>query len=205
MSTSIRPLQRRIQARIFRVLNIFMRGLLSLPISTPPGRRLMLVHYTGRRTGKSYRQPVSFVRDADGTLLTPGGGRWTLNLRNGQPVVLQIRGQRVTARPDLIEDVDAVDQLLQVMKEQNRMLRRFVPIPAGPDGRHDRPALENAIRHGFRIVRWHLDRAAAPRNAGGGRGRVPAPAAAADPVAPEQLAASPTAGQRSPPPATPLG
>src|SRR3954452_9679796 len=108
MPTSTRPLRRRIQARIFRVLNIFMRGLLSLPIPTPPGRRLMLVHYTGRRTGKSYRQPVSLERDADGTLLTPGGGRWTLNLRNGHARVLQIRGQRVTGRPDGSEDVDPV-------------------------------------------------------------------------------------------------
>jgi hypothetical protein len=40
----------------------------------------MLLSLRGRKCGKMYRQPVSFVRDGD-TLLTPGGGRWKLNLR----------------------------------------------------------------------------------------------------------------------------
>jgi hypothetical protein len=39
------------------------RMLLGLPFPTPLGRRLMLVHHTGRKTGKHYRQPVSYVQD----------------------------------------------------------------------------------------------------------------------------------------------
>ena len=69
---SDRPRQLRRQARLFRIVNVPMRRILGLPFRTPLSKNLMLVHLTGRRTGKSYRQPVSYVRDGD-TLLTPGG------------------------------------------------------------------------------------------------------------------------------------
>jgi F420H(2)-dependent quinone reductase len=63
----------------------------------------MLVFLTGRRTGKSYRQPVSYVR-YDETLLTPGGGRWMLNLTDGKPVRIRLRGRDVVARPESPDD-----------------------------------------------------------------------------------------------------
>jgi hypothetical protein len=67
-----RPLGRRIQQRVFRVLNVPMRTVLGLPFATPLSGRLMLVFLTGRKTGKSYRQPVSYIREGT-VLLTPGG------------------------------------------------------------------------------------------------------------------------------------
>src|SRR5262249_52497079 len=82
------PLSRRLMMRLMpplcRVLNVPMRLVLALPISTPLGKRLMLAYLTGRKTGHHYRQPISYVRHGE-TLLTPGGGRWKLNLVEGQP------------------------------------------------------------------------------------------------------------------------
>ena len=66
-----RPGRMRRQAMLFRVVNVPMRRILGLPFRTPLSNYLMLLYLTGRRTGKSYRQPVSYVRDGD-TLLTPG-------------------------------------------------------------------------------------------------------------------------------------
>src|SRR6266536_1336677 len=88
------PLGRRIQQRVFRVVNVPMRAVLGLPFATPPSRRLMLVFLTGRRTGKSYRQPVSYVRDGT-VLLTPGGGKWKLNLTDGRPERIRLRRRDV--------------------------------------------------------------------------------------------------------------
>jgi hypothetical protein len=62
-----------------RLVNLPMRRILALPFPTPLGKRLMLAYLTGRSSGKSYRQPVSYVKDGD-SLLTPGGGNWKLNL-----------------------------------------------------------------------------------------------------------------------------
>ena len=157
MSTATyRPLGRRVQARVFRIVNVPMRALLSLPFPTPASRRLMLVHHVGRRTGRHYRQPVSYVTHGT-TLLTPGGGRWTDNLHQGEPVQLRLRGRVVPATAELIADPAEVDRLLHTMAAHNPMLQRFVRVPTGPDGHYDPEALAAAIRHGFRVVRWHLD------------------------------------------------
>jgi hypothetical protein len=120
----------------------------------------MLITFTGRTSGKTYRQPLSYV-EQDGTLLTPGGGKWKLNLRPGEPVRMRLRGRDVTARPEFVADPDEVERLLVVMSAANPRVRTFVEIPQGADGRLDRDRLQTALRYGFRVVRWHLDRPAA--------------------------------------------
>jgi hypothetical protein len=153
---SNRPLSRRIQARMMRVINVPMRIVLGLPFATPLSGRLMLVFLTGRKTGRSYRQPVSYVRQGT-TLLTPGGGKWKLNLEDGRPERIRLRGRDVLARPELVSDIDEIERLLGVMTAANPRVRTFVGIPMGPDGRLDRSRLQTGVEHGFRIVRWHLD------------------------------------------------
>src|SRR5262245_53329290 len=87
----VRSAQLERQARLMNVINVPMRLLLQLPFATPLSRQLMLLVLRGRKSGKVYRQPVSFVRDGE-TLLTPGGGRWKLNLREGECVRIRLSG-----------------------------------------------------------------------------------------------------------------
>lgn len=143
------------QARIMRVINVPMRLLLRLPFPTPLSRQLMLITFRGRKTGKRYVQPVSFVRDGD-VLLTPGGGRWKLNLRDGVPVRLHLQGRDVIGRPELIGQVDEVERLLRRMMQLNPRVASFVPV-RGQDGQIDPTKLTIAVRHGFRVVRWHIN------------------------------------------------
>jgi hypothetical protein len=144
---------------VFRVINVPMRFVLGLPISTPLSKRLMLVHLTGRKTSRHYRQPISYVRDEE-TLLTPGGGRWKLNLVEGQPTRVHLRGRDISLRPELVRDPAEVERLLAVMSAKNPMVGRFVPIPKGADGHYDPDRLNLAIQHGFCIIRWRAKDAA---------------------------------------------
>jgi len=139
--------------------NIPMRVLLSLPFETPLSGRLMLLSYTGRKSGKAYRQPVSYVQLGD-TLLSPGGGNWKWNLQDGRPVKIRLRGQDVAAKAELVEDVDEVERLLKVMADINPATSAFVGVRKGPDGRLDRAQLKTAVQYGFRVVRWRLEEAA---------------------------------------------
>src|ERR1700729_4248906 len=97
------------RTRIMRAVNVPMRAALSLPFATPLSGNLMLIAYTGRKSGKAYRQPVSYARDGD-VLLTPGGGRWTLNLAGGPPARIPVRGTDAPARPGLVTGPPQLDR-----------------------------------------------------------------------------------------------
>ena len=149
------PMSRQIQARTFRILNVPMRLVLGLPVATPLGRSLMLAFIRGRKTGKLYRQPISYVRDGD-TLLTPGGGKWKLNLKPDVPVRIRLRGQDVMAAPELVSDAAEIDRLLSTITTGNPRAAAFIGIARDANGHFDRAELERAIHYGFRIVRWRL-------------------------------------------------
>jgi F420H(2)-dependent quinone reductase len=152
--TSFDPSARmRQQARLMAVANVVMRRLLSLPFPTPLSRRLMLLTVTGRRTGKVYRQPISYVRSGD-TLLTPGGGRWTRNLETGRPVSLRLSGKDHPAIPTIIDDLEEVQRHLTVIVTANPAAKKFMPIAVDQQGRPHRDTLMLAVEHGFRIISW---------------------------------------------------
>jgi hypothetical protein len=115
----------------------------------------MLLYLKGRKSGSTYLQPVSFVRDGE-TLLTPGGGRWKLNLREGECIRIRLTGRERLARPELIRNVSEVQTLLRKMIAVNPRITSFAPV-AGPQGRVDQRRVEDAVQYGFAIVRWHLD------------------------------------------------
>jgi hypothetical protein len=156
------PPSRRVQARVMGLANVPMRVMLKLPFRTPVSGRLMLAFIVGRKSGRIYRQPLSYVRDGD-TLLTPGGGAWKLNLKRGTPVRLRIAGRDVTADPELVRDPESVEALLAKIIAINPMAGRFVGVQQDADGRLDPEPLGRAIKFGFCIVRWHLDEAAADK------------------------------------------
>jgi hypothetical protein len=149
-----RPLRRRLQARFMRLVNVPMRVVLGLPLRTPLAGRLMLLTYRGRRTGRVYRQPLSYVRYED-TLLTPGGGSWTLSLSPERSETVRLAGRDLLLTPELVSDLDQVQQLILVMATTNPTIHRFIAIPRRPDGTLEPVVLQNALDHGFCIVRWH--------------------------------------------------
>jgi hypothetical protein len=154
--TERRPPRLRRQAMAMRMINVPMRRILDLPFSTPLSKRLMLLYLTGRRSGRSYRQPVSYVKDGD-MLLTPGGGNWKLNLQSSRSERIRLNGRVVTARPELIDGVDEVDRALMTMTAANPRTASFIPIPRRDDGHFDQNGVADAVTHGFRVIRWRLD------------------------------------------------
>jgi hypothetical protein len=94
------PENLRRRARILRVVNVPMRLLLRLPFRTPLNAKLMLLSFTGRKTGRAYLQPVSYVPDRD-TLLTPAGGN-EAESNEGEPIRVWLRQDR--ARPEFVRN-----------------------------------------------------------------------------------------------------
>src|SRR5438105_10198342 len=72
----------RVLQSLMRYFNPFMRLVLGSRAHRMMSGQLMLLSFTGRRTGRSYTTPVSYVREG-ADLLVPGGGAWWKNLTSG--------------------------------------------------------------------------------------------------------------------------
>jgi hypothetical protein len=153
--TKYRPHQTALE-RVMGTLMGFPKFILQLPFQTPMSRRLLLLSYTGRKTGKSYTIPVSYVQQGD-NLLIPGGGTWKTNLENGAPVQIRFLGKERSAIPEVIRDPDKVEELVTFMIAANPAVSRFIGVPKQPNGHPDREKLEEAVRRGFALVWLHLD------------------------------------------------
>jgi len=133
-----------------------MRLVLRLPVKRIQDR-LLLLSFTGSRSGRRFTVPLSYVADADGSLLIPGGGVWKRNLRPDRPVEIRLWGQLRLATPEIIAAPGDVERLLPRMYHGNPRAERFVGVPLGPDGRLDPTSFAEVIREGFVIVRLRLE------------------------------------------------
>lgn len=99
-------------------LNPLMTGILKSPLHSMASRNVMLVNFTGRKSGKHYTTPVSYYRD-NGSVYCFGHGNWWKNFRGGEPVNLRIRGKDYagTANPTK-DDKQAIAEVLGTMLTQ---------------------------------------------------------------------------------------
>jgi hypothetical protein len=142
-------------ARIFRLLNPVMRFMLRRPLR-PLREKLLLLSFSGRKSGKSFTVPLSYYEEQDGNLLVPGGGAWKWNLAGGRPVQVMLRGEDRQAKPEMIREPSEVARLLPAMMAANPRVGSFVGVPLGPDGKPDRQMLDHVMHDGFMLIRLRL-------------------------------------------------
>jgi deazaflavin-dependent oxidoreductase (nitroreductase family) len=145
----------RILERAVRYFNPVTRFVLATPLHALMSRRLMLLSFTGRKTGRSYITPVSYVREGS-SLLVPGGGAWWKNLGNGRPARVRLRGVWTPVTPELVSEPVALAEVMRRMLAANSAIAMFTGITPGPDGRPDADALERERQRGFIVVRLQL-------------------------------------------------
>ena len=68
---------------------------------------VILLHFTGRKTGKRYEIPV-MKQDDNGRLCVYTEARWKVNLRGGADIEVTDMGVRTPMRAELLEDPDAM-------------------------------------------------------------------------------------------------
>lgn len=90
------------------VVNRAMKLVLRSPVHGMVDKTVLLITFTGRKSGKTYTTPVSYSQSGDQvTIFTHSD--WWKNLRNGAPVKLRIRGRELEGRAEPIaEDKQAV-------------------------------------------------------------------------------------------------
>ena len=144
----------RLERVLYRVLNVGVGLLLRSPLHGLAGGRVMLLTVTGRRSGRPFTVPVSYLRYKGGFLSFTSGGwsAWWKNLGEGAPVAAWVRGRRITGSAWVETGGDAVVEGLGVFLTEfpGTAGRYGVGLDAG--GRPDPRGVDAAVREGRAVM-----------------------------------------------------
>jgi hypothetical protein len=137
-------------------LNPVMRVLLDSPLHWPLSRWFAILAWRGRRSGRRYSTPVSFVREGSIAWITTGDAWWH-NLEGGAPVDMRVSGRWHSAHGMAVTDrAKSVFEHERLFRE-HPWFRRLSGIPASADGEPDTRAIDRALEAGRTLVRVELD------------------------------------------------
>ena len=88
---------------VLGALNPVMGVLLDSPLHWPLSRWFAILAWTGRRSGRRYSTPVSFLREGSTAWITTGDAWWH-NLEGGAPVDMRVSGRWHSARGMAVTD-----------------------------------------------------------------------------------------------------
>lgn len=123
--------------RLLAAVNPFVRLLLRSPLHFVLSDTLMLLTYTGRKSGKRYTIPVAY--DSEGDIVRVFTYHaWWKNLRGGAPVQLEIKRVRRNGMAEAISgDAPATTaQFLASLRRHPRLARGY-NVPLDGDGQPD--------------------------------------------------------------------
>ena len=103
---------------IFKIANPMVSALLRSPLHGVMSNKLMLITYRGRKSGKVFTHPIGYFQWDKDELMAFTSARWWVNMLEGEPVTLLIRGQKFQAIPTPIHEREAVINTLEEFKKR---------------------------------------------------------------------------------------
>lgn len=97
-------------AALLRAVNPLLKFLLRTPLAGPARNQLMVLNFTGRKSGRQFSIPVS-AHQIDGDLYALAGAPWKNNFRGGAPVEVLHDGKTRKMRGEIVADAAAVPAL----------------------------------------------------------------------------------------------
>jgi hypothetical protein len=85
------------------LLNAIMKPLLRSPLHGVMSHRVMLITFTGRKTGKRYTTPISYMRDGE-TVSCITMSQWWKNIPTGSSVTVRLRGRDYVGTTEIIRE-----------------------------------------------------------------------------------------------------
>lgn len=137
--------------------NSIISAILRSPLHGLLSGDMLVLRYTGRKSGVSRSVPVSYIQEDDTLLILSLRKRtWWRSLRGQAPVRIRLQGRDVDAVGEVVEDGATVTELLRVMVAQRRELARLYGVSQAVDTPADRERLQ-AVADGKVIIRLHLN------------------------------------------------
>ncbi len=95
---------------LLRAVNPALKLFLRTPLAGPMRKQLMVLSFTGRKSGNQYSIPVS-AHLIDNQLFALAGAAWTKNFRGGRPAEVLLNGKTTKMNGELIVDPAVVSDL----------------------------------------------------------------------------------------------
>jgi len=147
--------QRNRNPQVIRVVNRLMRPLLRSPLHRVVSKKIALLTFTGRKSGRTYALPLSYVQDGR-TLYFGTETPWYRNLRGGVPVTVRLRGKMYAGTAEVIEDEAGLRTAYRTILTHDPGYGRFINVSLGPDGEPPYEAVAAARARGLVAIRVEL-------------------------------------------------
>lgn len=142
--------------RLLRRLNPLLKAILRSPMHRLASRDLLVLEYTGAKTGQRRSLPLSYVEHDRRLYLCTRSSLWWRNLRSQPEVALWLRGRHVTATAHVVEptSVEARDALRAFLTRNPRTGEILYEVRSVAG----RPCEEDVVREAPRsiVVRMQL-------------------------------------------------
>lgn len=133
-----------------RVLNRIVSFILRSPLHRLLSGNLMLLTFTGRKSGNAFTIPVTYLQ-TDRQIIVFSNQKWWQNLRGGATVRMRLRGQQVAGRAEPVEETATVAREIQTFL-QRKGLRAARMINLRIDTQRQPTAAELARSAGGHVV-----------------------------------------------------
>ena len=136
-----------------RLYNPIVILLLHSPLHSLMDKSTILITFTGRKSGKTYTIPVSYVRDGDTLMMiSQREHSWWKNLRGGAQVTLYLQGHTLKARGEVFMDAETVENKVIVFLQQFPSYQRLIHIKLAANGQPENPEAFQRFAQGMVIV-----------------------------------------------------
>ncbi len=123
-----------------KLYNPIVIWLLYSPLHSLMDKSTILITFTGRKSGKNYTIPVSYMREGDTLLMiSQREHTWWKNLRGGAQVTLYMQGHTSKARGEVFTDFETVANKLLLFLQQFPRYQRLIDIKLAASGKPENP------------------------------------------------------------------
>ena len=129
------------------LMNNTMKFVLRSPLHGIISNYLLLISFTGRKSGKVYTTPVSYFQQDDDQVIIFTHANWWKNLLSNPAVTLRIRGRDVQGMAEPVaEDKQAIADALTAHLRKSHFDARFYDVTIDDDGNPIAEDVEKAVQ-----------------------------------------------------------
>ncbi len=115
--------------------NSIMKWLIRSPLHGLVSKSMLVIGYTGRKSGKRYETPVNYVREGADLLITSYQRRtWWRNMLGGAPVTVWLAGKQMQASAEAYSELADVTRYLQAYLDHVPQQARYFNVALDEQG-----------------------------------------------------------------------